>query len=41
MGNHVLVGVGNAISTTPGFLQSYDAETGELQWEFYTVPMKK
>lgn len=40
VGNHVLVGVGNDIDS-PGFLQSYDAETGELQWKFYTVPMKK
>ena len=40
IGNHVLVGVGNDIDS-PGFLQSYDAETGDLQWKFYTVPMKK
>ena len=25
----------------PGFLQSFDPETGELQWKLYTVPMKK
>jgi alcohol dehydrogenase (cytochrome c) len=40
VGNHVLVGVGNDIDS-PGFLQSYDAETGELQWKHYTVPMQK
>ena len=40
VGNHVLVGVGNDIDS-PGFLQSYDADTGELQWKFFTVPMKK
>jgi alcohol dehydrogenase (cytochrome c) len=40
VGNHVLVGVGNDIDS-PGFLQSYDAETGDLQWKFFTVPMKK
>ncbi len=40
IGNHVLVGVGNDIDS-PGFLQSFDPETGELQWKFYTVPMKK
>ena len=39
IGNHVLVGVGNDIDS-PGFLQSFDAETGTLQWKFYTVPMK-
>ena len=26
-------------STRPGFLQSFDPETGELQWKLYTVPM--
>jgi alcohol dehydrogenase (cytochrome c) len=40
VGNHVLVGTGNDIDS-PGFLQSFDPETGELQWKFYTVPMKK
>ena len=37
--NHVLVGTGNDLDS-PGFLQSYDPETGQLQWKFYTVPMK-
>ena len=36
--NHVLVGTGNDLDS-PGFLQSFDAETGDLQWKFYTVPM--
>lgn len=40
VGNHVLVGTGNDIDS-PGFLQSFDPETGDLQWKFYTVPMKK
>jgi alcohol dehydrogenase (cytochrome c) len=40
IGNHVLVGVGNDIDS-PGFLQSFDPETGELQWKHYTVPMQK
>jgi len=40
IGNHVLVGVGNDIDS-PGFLQSFDPETGELQWKLYTVPMQK
>ena len=39
VGNHVLVGTGNDLDA-PGFLQSFDPETGELQWKFYTVPMK-
>src|SRR5438445_3868695 len=36
--DHVLVGTGNDLDM-PGFLQSYDPETGKLQWKFYTVPM--
>jgi alcohol dehydrogenase (cytochrome c) len=38
--NHVLVGTGNDIDS-PGFLQSFDPETGALQWKHYTVPMEK
>jgi alcohol dehydrogenase (cytochrome c) len=38
--NHVLVGTGNDIDS-PGFLLSFNAETGDLEWKFYTVPMKK
>jgi alcohol dehydrogenase (cytochrome c) len=38
IGNHVLVGTGNDLDQ-PGFLQSFDPATGELQWKFYTVPM--
>jgi alcohol dehydrogenase (cytochrome c) len=37
--NHVIVGTGNDLDA-PGFLQSFDPETGALQWKFYTVPMK-
>lgn len=40
VGNHVLVGTGNDIDS-PGFLNSYDPETGDLQWKHYTVPMQK
>ncbi len=36
--NHVLVGTGNDLDQ-PGFLQSFDPETGKLQWKLYTVPM--
>jgi alcohol dehydrogenase (cytochrome c) len=36
--NHVLVGTGNDLDA-PGFLQSFDPETGDLKWKFYTVPM--
>jgi alcohol dehydrogenase (cytochrome c) len=40
VGNHVLVGTGNDIDS-PGFLQSFDPETGAVQWKHYTVPMQK
>ncbi|MEG9436480.1 acido-empty-quinoprotein group A [Edaphobacter sp. HDX4] len=40
IGDHVLVGMGNDIDA-PGYLQSFDPETGDLQWKLYTVPMKK
>jgi alcohol dehydrogenase (cytochrome c) len=40
VGNHVLVGTGNDIDS-PGFLLSFDPETGAVQWKLYTVPMKK
>jgi alcohol dehydrogenase (cytochrome c) len=36
--NHVIIGTGNDLDS-PGFLQSFDPETGDLQWKFYTVPM--
>src|SRR5436190_9714130 len=36
--DHVIVGTGNDLDA-PGFLQSYDPETGKRQWVFYTVPM--
>jgi alcohol dehydrogenase (cytochrome c) len=39
IGNHLLVGTGDDLDS-PGFLQSFDPETGELQWKHYTVPMK-
>ena len=40
IGNHLLVGTGDDLDS-PGFLQSFDPETGELQWKHYTVPMSK
>jgi len=38
IGNHVIAGTGNDIDS-PGFLQSFDPETGDRQWILYTVPM--
>jgi alcohol dehydrogenase (cytochrome c) len=40
VGNHILVGTGDDLDA-PGFLQSFDPETGERQWIWYAVPMKK
>jgi alcohol dehydrogenase (cytochrome c) len=40
VGKHLLVGTGDDLDS-PGFLQSFDPETGELQWKYYTVPMQK
>ena len=40
IGNHLLVGTSDDLDA-PGFLQSFDPETGDLQWKFYTVPMKQ
>ena len=38
VGNHIIVGTGNDLDS-PGYLQSFDPETGAQQWRFYTVPM--
>jgi alcohol dehydrogenase (cytochrome c) len=38
VGNHLLVGTGDDLDA-PGFLQSFNPETGKLEWKFYTVPM--
>jgi len=37
LGNHVIVGTGNDMDA-PGYIKSFDPETGALQWTFYTVP---
>ncbi|MFZ3200887.1 MAG: PQQ-binding-like beta-propeller repeat protein [Candidatus Acidiferrales bacterium] len=34
----VVVGVAGAEQGIRGFLAAYDAETGEKQWQFYTIP---
>ena len=38
VGNHVIVGVGGDTLDNPGYLESRDPETGELQWQFFTEP---
>jgi alcohol dehydrogenase (cytochrome c) len=40
VGRHVLVGTGNDLDS-PAFLQSFDPETGDLQWKWYATPQKK
>jgi len=37
LGNHVIVGTGNDMDS-PGYIKSFDPETGALQWTFYTTP---
>jgi alcohol dehydrogenase (cytochrome c) len=41
VGNHVLVGVSGDLLDVPGFLESRDPATGEVQWRWYSEPMKK
>ena len=41
VGNHVLVGTGGDSLDVPGFLESRDPETGDLQWKWWSEPMKK
>ncbi len=38
VGNKVIVGVGGAEYGVRGFIDAYDAETGERLWRFYAIP---
>lgn len=38
--NHLLVGVGGDAMDMPGFLNSYDPDTGALQWTWWSTPRK-
>ncbi|HEY0263931.1 MAG TPA: acido-empty-quinoprotein group A [Granulicella sp.] len=38
--NHVIVGVGGDAMDMPGFLDSFDPQTGELQWTWWSTPRK-
>ena len=40
VGDHVLLGTGNDLDS-PGYVQSFHPETGEVRWRLYTVPMKE
>jgi len=39
IGNHLLVGTGDDLDE-PGVLQSFNPETGDVEWKWYAVPMK-
>jgi alcohol dehydrogenase (cytochrome c) len=39
IGNHLIVGTADDLDA-PGMLQSFDLETGDLQWKWYTEPEK-
>ena len=41
IGNHVIAGVSGDDLDRPGYLSSYDPETGDLQWRWWAVPQKK
>ncbi len=36
--NHLLVGVSGDFDNLPGILKSFDPETGNVQWTFYSTP---
>ena len=38
--NHVITGVSGDDLDRPGYVSSYDPETGEMQWRWYVVPQK-
>ena len=41
IGNRVLVGTSGDLLDLPGFLESRNPATGELQWRWFSEPMKK
>lgn len=41
VGNHVLVGTGGDSLDVPGFLEAHDPETGDIQWKWWSEPLKK
>ena len=40
VGRHVIVGIGGDSLDVQGYLESYEPETGERQWRWYTTPSK-
>ncbi len=41
VGNHVFVGVSGDSLDVPGFLEAHDPETGDIQWKWWSAPLKK
>ena len=41
VGNHIIVGTGGDSLDVPGFLEAHDPETGDVQWKWWSEPMKK
>ena len=41
IGNHVIIGVGGDALDVPGYLESRDPETGEMQWRWNTTPRSR
>ena len=39
--NHVITGVSGDDLDRPGYIESHDPETGDLQWRWYVVPQKR
>jgi alcohol dehydrogenase (cytochrome c) len=39
IGNHLIVGTGDDLDA-PGYMTSYDPETGDIQWRWYSEPEK-
>jgi alcohol dehydrogenase (cytochrome c) len=39
IGNHLIVGTGDDLDA-PGYMSSYDPETGDVQWRWYSEPEK-
>ncbi len=39
VGNHLIVGTGDDLDE-PGLLQSFNPDTGDVEWKWYSVPMK-
>ncbi len=37
--NHIITGVSGDDLDIPGYMESHDPETGELQWRWYTYPL--